>query len=352
MSNIVTLHKRQVPLPDGADYAQMRVYLSETSTQVEVFADAALTQPLFQPIESDASGVFPPMFVATGAAMRLVVTDNDDVPIPGYTQDFVTPETTDTVGASGITFQPTPDIPVTNVQAAIEYVQGLIGDDGAGSRPFIPWPTGGTGDNFTITPTPAIIGYQVGQSFLVRPNRYNSGASTLEINGLGQRALRKYGVAGTPVALGVNDIQPGREFQVYDDGSQLLITLGRNEATRGSATTGFYTRIGDYQFCYGLVELLAPGSGGTNAAGSWTYPAAFLGQPMDVRGILAGSAWTESSTTVVDEAGIGIDALGPVLVGPASSTAATFRVYRQQGAANFPANGKLYCRVSAVGRFQ
>lgn len=351
MANILSLHQRSVILPASADYARLRVFLSGTETQVTVYSDPGLSVPLFQPIDSDADGVFPALFVEGGAALRLLVTDDGDVPLPGYAMDWITPSPADATGAAQISFTPTETVPALNVQDAIEMVAAMAeASGGSSSLSMTPWVTGGSGDAFQITPTPAITGYAVGQTWLVRPNRNNSGASTLEVNGLGTRQLQKIGPAMTPVALGVNEIKAGREFMVYYDGTRMLMTLGRSNDDRGSGTNGFFARFGDYQVCMGLIELVSPG--GTNAAGSWTYPAPFNGQPPWVHGTVAPSDWTKSSTTVVDDAGIGIDAMGPVIPGPASSTAATFRVYRQQGTANFPANGSLWCRTIAIGRWQ
>lgn len=53
------------------------------------------------------------------------------------------------------------------------------------------WLTGGTGDAYTITPAPALPTYTEGDSYLLRIDRVNTGAVTLNVSGLGPKSIRK-----------------------------------------------------------------------------------------------------------------------------------------------------------------
>lgn len=245
MSNLITLHQRQVFLETGtaAAYAKLYVYLTGTSTQVDIFADSALTSALSQPVEADAEGVFPAIYVGSAELLRLLATDEDDVALPGYPMDGIIPVATSGTGAAGVSFSPTEDVTATTVQAAIEQVADLFTDQTAiNNRALTPWVTGGSGDAYTITPTPAITAYG-GNTFLIRPNRANTTTSpTLNINGLGTRPLMNAGASLTPTALDVGELQPGREVLVYEDGETAYVTLGRNFPTSDTNGDGRWTK--------------------------------------------------------------------------------------------------------------
>lgn len=238
MPNIVSLHARQVFAAAGvpAQYARAYFYLSGTNTQLPVYSDPELLYQHSQPVEADANGVLPPCFVASSAAMRILITDQGNAQLPGYPMDHITPETTETTGASGISFEPTGNIPATNVQDAIQAVDGRISDQAAiYTRPWKAWTTGGTGDNYTITPNPAITAYQSGQAFLVVPTRTNTtNVVTLDINGLGPRQVRKYDNTGAIVALLPRDVVVGRPFWAIDDGTRIMMLFGQDMPSRGT----------------------------------------------------------------------------------------------------------------------
>lgn len=254
MSNIISLHKRQVFSAAGvpADFAKAYFYESGTTTQVSVYSDADLLVEHAQPVTADADGVLPPCYVGSSAALRILITDQDDVPLAGYPMDDITPETTDVAGASSVTFEPTSTVPATNVQAAIEAVDERITDQAnTYERPFKVFSTGGTGNDFTVTPSPAITAYRSGQAFLVRPDRNNTGATTFNFNGLGARALRKSNQSGVMVDLGARDIQAGREFWVVDNGSTFeAIFLSANPSRSGDTNNGYERWFDGRQVCY------------------------------------------------------------------------------------------------------
>ena len=122
MSDIVSpnpfraLDRDGIPAPGALAY----FYLSGTTTPQIVYSDQAGTVPHPVPLEADSLGVFPPIYSAV--ALRCTVTDASGTTLPGYPVDPV-PIIPTGSGASQITFEPTGDIPETDVQAAIERVQ-------------------------------------------------------------------------------------------------------------------------------------------------------------------------------------------------------------------------------------
>jgi hypothetical protein len=84
---------------------------------------------------------------------------------------------------------------------------------------------GGTADAITLTPSPAIAAYAVGQRFVFVPGAANTGAATVNVSGLGAGALQKGGVAlgagaianGSPVEVLVTAATP--VFEIVGTGS-------------------------------------------------------------------------------------------------------------------------------------
>lgn len=101
-------------------------YNSGTSTLRRVYADAAGVTPLPQPVQANGAGLFPMIFDIAAGDAKVVVTTPEGAMLPGYPLDPVPRSSVGVAGARGIVFAPTDDIPVTNVQAAIELVQDNI----------------------------------------------------------------------------------------------------------------------------------------------------------------------------------------------------------------------------------
>jgi hypothetical protein len=74
-------------------------------------------------------------------------------------------------------------------------------------------------DTYTATLTPAITAYATGQKFMILFSNSNTGASTININNLGAKAITKFGA--TPLAQ--NDIRAGQIFFLVYDGTNFQI---------------------------------------------------------------------------------------------------------------------------------
>lgn len=101
-------------------------YNSGTSTLRRVYADAAGATPLPQPVQANGAGLFPMIFDLAAGDAKVIVTTPEGAMLPGYPLDPAPRSSVGVAGARGIVFAPTDDIPVTNVQDAIERVQNNI----------------------------------------------------------------------------------------------------------------------------------------------------------------------------------------------------------------------------------
>lgn len=101
-------------------------YESGTTKVRTVYADPDTSVPHPSPVTANGAGVFPPIYDAGGGDVKVTVTDANGAVLAGYPVDPCQRVTTDTTGASSVQFEPTAEIPVTDVQAAIERVQENI----------------------------------------------------------------------------------------------------------------------------------------------------------------------------------------------------------------------------------
>lgn len=113
------------PNGDPASGAKAYFYESGTSTPATVYADEALTTPHPTPLVADSSGVFAPVYIGDAQALKLDATDADDVGLPGFPVDPIIGVPATATAAADVSFEPTPEIASTDVQAAIELVESL-----------------------------------------------------------------------------------------------------------------------------------------------------------------------------------------------------------------------------------
>lgn len=80
--------------------------------------------------------------------------------------------------------------------------------------------TTGSANAYVLTSTLALTAYVTGQQFWIRANFTNSGACTINVDGLGAKNLTKLGAT----ALVANEIVSGRVYHVSYDGSQFIVS--------------------------------------------------------------------------------------------------------------------------------
>lgn len=91
---------------------------------------------------------------------------------------------------------------------------------------------GGTADAITLTLSPAITAYAAGQSFSFVATGTNTGATTVDVNSVGAKAVQK--LAGAALAAG--DIQNGDVIDIVYDGTQFRI-VGQHGSAAAVRTT-------------------------------------------------------------------------------------------------------------------
>jgi hypothetical protein len=83
---------------------------------------------------------------------------------------------------------------------------------------------GGTADVITLTPSPAITAYAAGQRFTFIASGANTGATTVNVSGVGAKDVKRND--GSATALSAGDIASGAIVDIEYDGTNFLL-LGR-----------------------------------------------------------------------------------------------------------------------------
>lgn len=97
--------------------------------------------------------------------------------------------------------------------------------------------TGGTTTAYTLTCTVPPAAYQAGQAFEFVPGSTNTGASTLNVNGVGAVAINKVS-AGSLVAVAAGDLPAGIRQRVVYTGSVFQLMGGGSGITSLTAGSG------------------------------------------------------------------------------------------------------------------
>jgi hypothetical protein len=82
--------------------------------------------------------------------------------------------------------------------------------------------SGGAAGAYTLTPAAPLAGYVAGEVYSFRANHTNTGAATLNISGLGAKAIRRY-AGGAKAELTAGDLQSGQPVQVCYDGTDMVL---------------------------------------------------------------------------------------------------------------------------------
>jgi len=125
--------------------------------------------------------------------------------------------------ANLVTFTPAGDLVSTNVQDAIEEVQGNIGSNDGSTNANTLVTTAGSSSAYTVSAAATITAYAEGQKFLLRANHASTGASTLNVDSLGAKNLQKYDASGSLVALAAGDLPANSIFEATYDGTRFVL---------------------------------------------------------------------------------------------------------------------------------
>lgn len=88
----------------------------------------------------------------------------------------------------------------------------------------------GSANAYVLTPDVALAAYQTGERYSFRANFANTGSATLNISGLGARAIKKMGASGK-ANLASGDIQSGQPVTVEYDGTDMVMVTPPSSGT-------------------------------------------------------------------------------------------------------------------------
>lgn len=156
----------------------------------------------------------------------------------------------------------------------------------------------GANDTYTATLSPAITAYVTGAHYRFKANTANTGAATINLNGLGAKTIKK-AAGGITSDLADNDIRAGQWVDMVYDGTnmQMQSTLGNAAAGSGTVTSVGWTG--------GIVSI----------ATATTTPA------FTIAGTSGGIPYFSGSTTWASSAALAANAI--VLGGGAGAAPAT-----------------------------
>jgi hypothetical protein len=80
----------------------------------------------------------------------------------------------------------------------------------------------GAANAYVLTPASALAAYATGERYSFRAHAVNTGAATLDVSGLGAKALKKMTATGK-ADLRAGDIQPGQPVTAEFDGTDLVL---------------------------------------------------------------------------------------------------------------------------------
>jgi hypothetical protein len=116
----------------------------------------------------------------------------------------------------------------------------------------------GSTDAYACSLSPAITTYRTGTRYTFTANTANTGAATLNLNGLGAKTIKKV-VGGITIDLTDNDIRVGQIVDVIYDGTnmQMLSQVGHGPIAQGTAVLS--TSAISSGTCAAAVTVSAPG---------------------------------------------------------------------------------------------
>lgn len=124
------------------------------------------------------------------------------------------------------------------------------------TQQFVYAVAGGTANAITVSLNPPLIGYVGGTSLEFRASNTNTGAATLNVNGLGAKNIYKLS-GGSLVAISSGDIVSGVVYRATYDGTQFQLTNAEFSSPDPTPTGGLI-KIGTYNLSSGSVQITLP----------------------------------------------------------------------------------------------
>src|SRR3972149_1443279 len=226
----------------GTPYASCKLfhYAAGTTTDKTIWTDEAKTTSAAQPIVSDSKGIV--TFYADGD-YKLLLKDSSDNTL--YTWDNIritSDSATMWEGNHGTAY---PSAAAANIwqlfakHTAGNVLQELGINNGSSFVPLVGIDSNlkyavdtGAADAYLIAPNPPITAYTAGQIFYMKATNANTGASTVNVNCLGIKSIKKDGSD----ALIANDILAGQIIALQYDGTNFQLMSPSGESVYEDAT--------------------------------------------------------------------------------------------------------------------
>jgi hypothetical protein len=177
---------------------------------------------------------------------------------------------------------------------------------------------GGTANTLTCTLNPSITTYRPGTCFLIKAASANTGAATLNVNGLGAKAIKK-AMAGVQTDLAANDLGIGQLLEACYDGTNMQAqSLGSAGGGSGSGVVSSGTTAA-------LAAYLAAGTTVAPSTALTINATAILSANPNVSALASNTTLGAHNVVACTS---GASTVSLTLPGAAASTVGTYRVIK------------------------
>lgn len=111
---------------------------------------------------------------------------------------------------------------------------------------------GGAANAYTASPSPLITAYATGSRYIIKIQADNTGASTLNISGVGAKNIKKYDGAGVKVDVEAGDLQQDQYYDIFYDGTDIVVLNPQAPYING---TNFTNLVAASTTASGVIEL-------------------------------------------------------------------------------------------------
>lgn len=240
--------KADLDSPSFTTYVRVPVYATTAAR------DAAITSPANGMLcYVTADGVIYQYIAGAWAQMATGTTANASTTVAGKVELATQAELNagTATGGTGASLVATPDLIAV---ASQNQTHNYFADSGAANA-------------IVITPTPAISAYAAGQRFAIKVAAANTGATTINVNGLGAKNLYK----NTSSALVLGDLLVGQMIEGEYDGTQFQLMSpssinpsGSLSITTAEAIDGSVTPVYAAYGSANMKDVISIRSGGTS----------------------------------------------------------------------------------------
>lgn len=212
-------------------------------------------------------------------------------------------------------------------------VAAFCADAYQGKCPY--YAAGGTANAITVTANPALGSYAAGAGFVILAGSTNTGATTINVNGLGTKALQFQGNA-----LKGGEVIANRLFMAYYDGTQFQLMTGFVHMVQD--TTNKHLGIGS--------GVMANGTGGTSAANTGVGHGVLAALTTGVGNVAMGAEAGKLLTSGASSIAIGNGALDANQTGTANTAVGNDALGASTGSTNTAIGASALSAATSAGQ--